>query len=419
MQNKKMNNRINKNSLFNPLVIMVMVMLLFSCEESTNLVYYDKDAPAPVQLDLTTISVENQPGKSVLKYTVPLDENLLYVKAVYETAPGMERQVQSSRFVDTLALEGFADAGTYPVKLYCVGKNKKESKPIEITVSPLIPPLIEAFPSLNLIATFGGIEGNFTNKYQVPLKAVLMADTANTGEPVFLQSYTIKNPNAEFSIRGLKAKPAQFYVYLMDRWGNKTETKEFELTPMFEERLDKTIWKEYKLASDFQNTLENNSPNYVFTNMFNDYVAPNGHYNNFIPEHRPLPSYFTIDLGVNVKVSRFNFVPWWAWVYWSYPKTFEVYGSSIPNPGDNLNGEEWRLLGAFESYRPSGATSSSPDDDFAFIWPDGENFDVKPTELQPDPYFPIRVIRFKILSNWSGLNEYSIDELTIWGEIIK
>ena len=48
------------------LVPIGLMMLFFSCEESTNLIYYDKNAPAPMLIDKSTISVENEAGKSTL-----------------------------------------------------------------------------------------------------------------------------------------------------------------------------------------------------------------------------------------------------------------------------------------------------------------------------------------------------------------
>ena len=230
-----------------------------------------------------------------------------------------------------------------------------------------------------MFATFGGIEGSFTNDSKTNLKAVLLADTANTGEPVFLQSFVIDNPKAKFTIRNLESKSTKFYVYLMDRWGNKSPTKEYELTPLFEERLDKTLWKEHKLPSDFQNTLENNYSGYVFKGLFNGIIAPkNAWAYTFIPEDRPLPSSFTIDLGVTVKISRFNLVPFWNYIYKQQPRFFEVYGTANLNPGDDLSGDEWQLLGEFSSYKPSGDDPAVvTNDDTNFIWPNGENFDVK------------------------------------------
>ncbi|MDR1223026.1 MAG: DUF4959 domain-containing protein [Tannerella sp.] len=397
-----------------------LLLAFVACKEDEKLVYYDKDAPAPAVIDAGTVTVENFAGKSVLRYNIPVDDNLLYVKAEYESAPGVGRQAKSSRFTDTLAIEGFAAAGNYEVKLFSVGKNEKESEPVTVTVSPLTPPVIDAYPSLDIIATFGGIEGKFSNLSGQPLKVILMMDSTGNG-PEFMQSFMIDNPDAKFSIRGLPSKSLQFFAYMMDRWGNKTDTKTFTLTPMFEEALDKTLWKEFKLPSDFQNTYENNYPGYVFRNIFGGTICPwNGWDQVFIPNNNSLPSTFTIDLGVEAQLSRFNLVPWWWFLYKDHARTFEVYGTASRNPGDDLTGGDWTLIGKFESWKPSGddplvVTS----DDQNYAWPGGESFDVKSSEEQPNPYFPVRMVRFRILSTWSGGFMYSIDELSIWGEIIK
>jgi hypothetical protein len=394
--------------------------VFMACEDEKKLIYYNESAAAPAIIDANTVTVENFAGKSVLRYKIPVDDNLLYVRAEYESAPGVGRQAKSSRFTDSLAIEGFAVAGDYEVKLFSVGKNEKESGPVSVTVSPLTPPVVEAFPSLEIIATFGGIEGNFSNLSGQPLKVVLMIDSTRN-EPEFMQSFIIDNPSAKFSVRGLPSKPMRFFAYMMDRWGNKTDTKAYTLTPMFEEALDKTLWKEFKLPSDFQNTTENNYRGYRFTGIFDDVICPwNGWANTFIPDIHSLPSTFTIDLGVEARLSRINMVPWWWFLYTDYPREFEIYGTASRNPGDDLNGGDWTLIGKFESWKPSGDDPLVvTTDDQNYIWPGGENFDIKVSEEQPDPYFPVRMVRFKIMKTWSGSYAYSIDELFIWGEIIK
>ncbi|MDR0575210.1 MAG: DUF4959 domain-containing protein [Tannerella sp.] len=395
--------------------------VLVACEEEQKLIYYDKGAKTPSVIETGTITVENSAGKSVLRYKIPVDDNLLYVRAEYEPAPGVVRHAKSSRYTDTLAIEGFAAAGDYEVKLFSIGKNEKESGPVTVTVSPLTPPVVEAFPSLEVISVFGGIEGNFTNLSGQPLKIVLMVDSTGN-EPEFMQSFMIDNPSAKFSVRNLPAKEMRFLAYLEDRWGNKTDTKTYILTPMFEEALDKTLWKEFKLPSDFQNTLENNYPGYRFVGLFSDIICPWGGWSdNFIPAINSLPSTFTIDLGVEARLSRFNMVPWWSWLTNGYyPRKFEVYGAASRNPGDDLMGGDWTLIGKFESWKPSGDDPMVfTDDDVNYLWPGGENFDVKASEEQPDPYFPVRMVRFRIMETWNSDTNYSIDELFIWGEVIK
>ena len=78
------------------------------------------------------------------------------------------------------------------------------------------------------------------------------------------------------------------------------------------------------------------------------------------------------------------------------------------------------MLGTFNAYKPSGDDPGIvTQDDRDYTWPGGENFDVEPSEEQPNPYFPVRIIRFRILKTWGGGNMYSIDELTLYGEVVK
>jgi hypothetical protein len=401
--------------------LMFFLLLAFvACEEDEKLVYYDEDAPAPAVIDASAVTVENFAGISVIRYKIPLDDNLLYVKAEYEPAPGVKRQAKSSRFTDSLAIEGFAVAGDYEVKLFSVGKNGKELGPVTVIASPLIPPVAEAFPSLDIIAVFGGIEGKFSNLSGQPLKVVLMIDSTGN-ETEYMQTFVIDNPDAKFTVRGLPAKPMRFFAYMMDRWGNKTDTKEYTLTPMFEEALDKMLWKEFKLPSDFQETSENNYAGYRFTGIFDNIICARNKWTNvFYPVTPYLPATFTIDLGVEVRLSRFNMVPWWNWIYTHYPRKFEVYGTASRNPGDELMGGDWTLIGKFDSWKPSGDDPLVVTvDDQNYAWPGGENFDVKPSEDQANPYFPVRMVRFRIMSEWGELQIYAIDELSIWGEVIK
>jgi hypothetical protein len=409
-----------KNKIIKYLTSFLFFFATFiACEEEKKLIYYDESAAAPAAIDASTVTVENFEGKSVLRYKIPVDNNLLSIRAEYESAPGVKRQVQTSRFTDSLAVEGFAAAGDYQIQLFSVGKNEKESKPVTVTVSPLTPPIVDAFSSLNITAAFGGIEGSFSNLSGQPLKVVLMVDSTGN-EPEFMQTFMIDNPKAKFSIRELPAKSMRFFAYMADRWGNKTDMKEYTLTPLFEEQLDKKIWKEFKLPSDFQ-TINTNYAGYVFTNLFSGVICPwNGWSGNFLPDTYSLPATFTIDLGVEAKLSRFNIVPWWWFLYTYYPKEFEIYGTTSRNPGDDLAGGDWKLIGKFETWKPSGDDPLVVTaDDQAYAWPGGENIDIKVSDEQPDPYFPVRMIRFKILKNWNGEVIYSIDELSIWGEIIK
>jgi hypothetical protein len=76
--------------------------------------------------------------------------------------------------------------------------------------------------------------------------------------------------------------------------------------------------------------------------------------NVFFTANSNVPGSFTLDLGVEVKLSRFNMVPFWEGLYVQNPKKIELYGTTSLRPGDDFEGGDWTLIGKFESWKPSG-----------------------------------------------------------------
>ena len=76
----------------------------------------------------------------------------------------------------------------------------------------------------------------------------------------------------------------------------------------------------------------------------------------FIPSPTPIPQWFTFDLGVKARLSRFKFHHQYNTAHYvaGDPKVMEVYGSNNPNPDGSW--DSW-ILGTFESIKPSGLAS--------------------------------------------------------------
>src|SRR5690606_35393185 len=69
---------------------------------------------------VSNVSVKNAPGKATISYKLPMDQDLLYVKAVYRLTSGVKREVKSSYYNNSLVADGFAEEQEYEVKLYAV-----------------------------------------------------------------------------------------------------------------------------------------------------------------------------------------------------------------------------------------------------------------------------------------------------------
>lgn len=91
------------------------------------------------------------PGKVILKeykplfggarffYTLPADEDLLGVEAVYTNKDGHSFKFMSSYFIDSLDVYGFASIAEHKVELYAVDRSGNRSEPLEVSVIPLEP----------------------------------------------------------------------------------------------------------------------------------------------------------------------------------------------------------------------------------------------------------------------------------------
>jgi len=399
-----------------------MSIVGISCKEEGRVDFIDDNAPAPGQV--TNVTVENRAGGAVLKYMLPIDKNLLYVRAEYEIKPGMIRETKSSYFKDSLVIEGFGTPGIYDVKLYSVGKNEKESAPYIAQINPTLPPVQLATKKFR--DTFGGVAIDFENPEEASLAIVLMADTANSAKWADLQTFHTKSEAMKFSRRGLEAKPAQFGAYLRDRWGNVSDTIFKTLTPIEEIKLPKDNFKNAALPTDYFAPAEGNF-GYRLEQLWLGGEAANNEF--YASTHSgPMPVWFTINLGGKMSISRMQKWPRAGYELYSgtAPRVFEVWGSDNPNPNGSWD-DSWHLLGVFEQFKPSGygegrevGPITDEDNDY---WYNRTEFELVPTELAPNPYQTVTHLRFKILSTFgtygtdATMSQIINAELTFWGQV--
>ncbi|WP_257669723.1 DUF4959 domain-containing protein [Parapedobacter tibetensis] len=397
-----------------------LIGLLYStCKEDTRLNLIDDSAPAPGAV--SGVSVKNIPGGAVLQYKIPTDKNMLYVKAVYTTNRGVVRESRASYYVDTLLIEGYGASGSYPVTLYAVGKNEKISEPLTVLVEPLPPAVELSFPDLEVNETFGGVRISFKNEYEANLAISLMYDSLKNGMWRPLQTFYTKSRTGSFSYLGLDSLDARFGIYLRDRWDNKSDTLIKELTPLYEERLQKP-YIEYNLASDTYLPVEG-SQNYALPQIWDDITSS---VNNDIfatPHTSPIPQTFTFRLNDPAIISRIRVHHRQNSEYaGANVKRFQLYGSNAAVPGDDLAGGDWTLLGEFESFKPSGPGGAVTPEDKEYANVQGENFELVVTDKVPNPWIPVRYIRFRSMETWAGnttTGQVIIAEITLSGQVQK
>jgi len=376
---------------------------LLACEEERH-EPLSRGGEGPVAI--TQATVENLPGGARIRYEVPNDKNLLYVKALYEIRPGVKQEAKSSFYTDRIEVSGFGSAGTYPVSLVAVGRNSEESAPFAVDVSPTDPPIAEAFSTLEIREDWGGATVFMENLYEAEL-TVDVVTPDDFGALTVTETFYTKMKDARLPVRGFEPKPRVFGVVLKDRWGNRTDTLFNTLTPLFEEEIPKPFAR-IDLPTDYSTPHNNGSA--VLERIWDgshsesDFVTVPGH---------GLPQWFTFDLKNTVKLSRLVLFKRLSATYLynsGAVKRWEIYGSNAPNPDGSWD-DSWVLLMECQSVKPSGLPPGENTEEDRAYAEKGEEF------LFPADAPPVRYLRWKTLENWGNVSHVNITEIDLYGQV--
>lgn len=390
----------------------------------------DLPQPSPVEVSLRrTIS-----GGAVLNIQIPDDDLIKGVVAVYERN-GKEVKAKVSRFVDSLLVEGFADTDPHEVKVYSFNANERLSTPVTITITPLTPAIRTVTPTI--FESFGGVKIHISGNVDREDLAVCLlrcADLADSSKAVkdikWVEVTTLftESDNINLVRRGLEPETAIFGAYLRDRWGNISDTSKIVLTPLLEEKIDKSKFKNAALKDD---NCISESTNYPITGLWDD-SGLSEKYHFFSSQSGPIPGWLTIDLGQVVQISRIQTLPRIGYTIWknAHPRDFEFWGSMDPT-GEEKEGNEhkfddsWFCLGKFTQFKPSGynadgSTGTCTTEDNMYF-NSGNDFELDP-DAYPRCYDELRYLRvvfantfatFEYGANWGSVQ---FGEVTPWGQ---
>ncbi|MCL3780689.1 DUF4959 domain-containing protein [Prolixibacteraceae bacterium JC049] len=381
------------------------LLFAFGCEEEGRVDFIDKSGDAPAQIE--NVVITPVAGGGVVGYSIPKDENFAYVKAVYEAPAGVRREAKSSKYANQLILEGFGDTLVHNISFYSVGKNTKESKPLNIDFKPLKAPIFNAYDSLKVNAIFGGVELKYKNPTQSNLIIELYVDSLESGNWEFVERYYTKQNEGRLVARGLQSKEMNFGVLIKDPFGNKTETLSKALKPLFEIEIPKTKFKDLKLPNDSPWLRSKNPITHLWDNKSDDK-------NNFWASDQgktEFPKWISIDFGDKYILSRMK--QWMRKGYeynsW-FPVQWEVYGSNDPNPDGSW--DSWTFIHEFGApEKPSGLPmfqKTAGDEEFA-----RKGLDYEFENIQSEGY---RYYRIRWNESNNSSNMVLIAEMTFFGQ---
>ncbi len=387
--------------------IAFFIFFVYSCTEE-EIGQYPVDDVAPEMISNPVVT--NVKGGASIKYDLPGDKDLLYVKAEYTLPSGQKKEALASAFVNEINIAGFAKSAKTMVSLISVDKSRNESAPVVVNIEPLDSPIYDVFASLHMTPSFGGMKVEWENPDK---EDIVVGIVTKTEENTYTQLETFYTSVAEGSgaVRGLEPVETEFGVYVRDIYNNYTDTLFNVFVPWEEVELDKDNWRGLTLCPSF--TLSQwGKP---IDCMWDGATTNTDFY--YLNRTSDEPIFFTLDLGVSAKFSRFRF---WArngfYFNLHHPKEFEVWGTNDLNVanGDPCSWDGWELLMSGTSEKPSGPDVMSQDDlsseDLALAM-SGEEFEF-PLEVPV-----VRYIRFRTVRTWTDSNSSFIAELSFWGQI--
>ena len=306
-------------------IVILLPLLLAACQEDY-IGQYPTDNVAPAAV--SNVRVDNQQGKVVLYYDLPDVSDLLGVKAKYVSpTTGEATEMFSSAYVNSLTINGFGKSTKVPVSLVTLDTSYNESDPVTVEVEPLPSPIYDIVESLSVFESFGGLKLTWDNELREGIALCVLTKNA---EGVFeeIETFYSTGPHPLYTVRGLDAEETEFGFYCKDYYGNQTETVYKTLTPLFEEKLDKSKFKQnYLNTTKFPfHSYGGKSMTKMWDNTYN--VANNLFYvqNTTNPLE---PVNFSFDLGVTAKLSRFRL---WTRVDYIYVCTMSASSRSGVRP---------------------------------------------------------------------------------------
>jgi len=384
------------------ILYLLLFCLLISCSEDY-IGQFPVDNIAPKSIKNPVVN--NFAGGSEISYELPSDEDLLYVKALYTLSNGQQAEERASFFLNSMKLKGFGKSKKATVKLIAVDRSENESQPLSVEIEPQDSPIYSILSTLKVFSSWGGLKLTWGNP-QAENIVVGVISKSEDNEISGLDNFYTAEKNASKAVRGMDTVLVNVGAFVRDRFGNYTDTIFSIQKPLFEKLLDNLKFKPLPLSPRF--TLNSFGP--TMAKLWDNAIQPD---NNvyYIAAGGPPNPFFTMDLGVKAKISRFTFWSRQAWIFQLHsPKHFEIWGTDNPaaTAVDNWNG--WYKMMDQEAYRPSGlppgALPTADDKTYAAAGEEYE-FDIA------NP--PVRYIRFLCTETWGGSTGLNLSELKFWG----
>jgi hypothetical protein len=376
----------------------------YACEEEP-IGQRQNDGKPPKKVE--SVEIEPIPGGAILTYPVPDDEDLLYVKAVYERN-GKICESKASLYSNTLTVEGYGDMLIHDVAIIAVDRSQNESAPLVVQIKPLEPEVITISKMIRVESASGGVNVLWNNASSTNISVVLLQESDSLMEYIPIETFYSAAETGIGRVRQMPAVPTKLGVYVQDSWGNRSATAYHELTPIYEVMFNPGLFKAVNLEGD--------GPHYVgawfMEQLWNGVTGEDEGYSSVAGTGK-WPHSITIDLGMVGKISRIRvFQRMGSYVYsGGNMKNFEVWGCDTLKPSGRWEEDGWIKLMDCESIKPSGLPSGMYTQEDFDVAKYGEDFEISDPATTP----AVRYIRIRVTEAWLPGDNFQSCEIQVYG----
>jgi len=386
-------------------LITILIFAVNSCSKQD-----DGDTTPPSVLIVDSVTPTN--GGGIISYTLPNDDDILYVRAEYTNSNGVDVSRASSVYNNSIEIDGLNQTTALTITLYVIDENYNQSAPIYVELVPLESFIYLVQESIEVTTDLGGFRITWEN---IQSKTVYVFVHINNGIDEEIRILSSDNPSESIAVRGLPSDEITISTRIEDFDENSTTLEvKGTLTPLFEQVIDKSTWTLVTSQSVNGNAWEGAS-----VNFWDDVIdtTNNNSDNSYFMIWRDLnggsldwPLDLVIDLNKNVKVTRFTV---WQRAYWyngpsdvpyyfqeENMKSFIIYASN--------DAQVWEELGQFDIGDPRDSEGNIPQSALESA-ANGHEFELDQVSES------FRYLKFSVTSNYGSEAYVNGSEITMYG----
>ena len=388
----------------------IAALCLMACHE-----IYDPSLGDPGKL--TNISFSPLPGAGYIHYTIPDNPGFVYAKAVYTLDNGSVISKTSSRFVDSIYVDGFLDEKEYEISMYAVNDNDEEVLSEVIKVTPYKSSIYDVAESIVLGS---GVASAYITVQNPDRQRTTVYLTLDDGISEVSSAFVSEASEETFLVSPLEMKEYKVSVYTSDSYGNQSTVRDLgSIMPQEDQEINKKRWKLLQDQYVPDELIESSNYQYPknaamaywdgeIESLWDGVIDRGDNTSYFNAGCNPPFSYY-IDLGRSVQISRV--------VTWQRRNNVDVYS--------DWQIQEYELYGSNETDENGVVINWFKLNTFRIIKPDTEAQAQKEVEdghmfyVNSDTYGfsePLRYLRMRVTSMFgAGVGQCFCSELTLYG----